>query len=143
MPLRPDLARRLVWEVEAVRACFGHSLRLVLDERGRPCWQGTVPVEGQAFPVIVTYPAAYPAVPPCLQTTLPLPAYCPHVLGHEGDRSTLCWLAPQARSARRRWDPQRHTAATVLRAAQRWGLALLVWQTLGDWPVADAFEVSP
>jgi hypothetical protein len=44
---------------------------------------------------------------------------------------------------RRRWDPQRHTAATVLRAAQRWGLAFLVWRALGIWPVADAWEVRP
>jgi hypothetical protein len=143
VPLRPDLARRLVWEAEAVRACFGRSVRLVRDDRGRPCWQGTVPVEGQAFPVIVTYPAAYPAEPPYLETTLPLPAHCPHVLSRERGRTELCWLAPRARSPRRRWDPQRHTAATALRAAQRWGLALLVWQTLGAWPVADAFEVPP
>jgi hypothetical protein len=138
--LRPGLARRLVWEIEAVHACFGTALRLIRDERGRPCWQGAVPIEGQAFPV-VTYPLAYPAEPPRLETTLPLPATCPHVLGREGERSVLCWLNPRARSPRRRWDPQRHTAATVLRAAQRWGLAFLVWQTLGVWPVADAFEV--
>jgi hypothetical protein len=142
-PIRADLARRLVWEIEAVRACFSSGLRLILDERRRPCWVGSVPVEGQLFPVQLTYPAAYPAEPPRLETTLALPAHCPHVLGHEHGRAALCWLAPQARAARRRWDPQRHTAATVLRAAQRWGLALLVWQTLGVWPVADAFEVSP
>jgi hypothetical protein len=139
--LRADLARRLVWEVEAVRACFGPSVRLTVDEGGRPCWEGTVPVEGQAFPVLVTYPAAYPAEPPRLETSLPLPAGCPHVLARDRGQALLCWLGPPGRSPRRRWDPQRHTAATVLRAAQRWALALLVWQTLGTWPVADAWEV--
>jgi hypothetical protein len=139
--IRPHLARRLVWEAEAVRACFGRGLRLALDRHGRPCWEGAVPVEGQAFPVVVTYPAAYPAEPPRLESTLPLPPHCPHILAREGGRARLCWLAPGAKGPRRRWDPQRHTAATALRAAQRWGLALLVWQTLGVWPVADAFRV--
>jgi hypothetical protein len=139
--LRPHLARRLAWEVEAVRACFGRRVRLVFDHHGRPGWQGTVPVEGRPFPVVVTYPQAYPAEPPRLETTLPLPPRCPHVLGDEAGRALLCWIDPRARQGRRRWDPQRHTAATVLRAAQRWGLALLVWQALGVWPVADALEV--
>ena len=139
--LRPDLVRRLVWESEAVRARFGKDLRLRIDVHGRPCWQGAVRVDGQAFPVVVTYPDAYPAEPPRLETTLPLPANCPHVLGRRPGRAALCWMTPRPRSARQRWDPQRHTAATVLRAAQRWGLALLVWQTLGVWPVADALEM--
>ena len=130
-------------EIEAVRVCFGKSVRLTVDDYGLPCWEGVVPIEGQGFPVVVTYPSAYPASPPRLETTLPLPAHCPHVLGRDHGRATLCWLNPQARTLRRRWDPQRHTAATVLRAAQRWGLAFLVWQTLGVWPVADAFEVLP
>jgi hypothetical protein len=139
--LRPELARRIVWEAEAVRAKFPGRFRLVPDAHGQLAWQGTVPVEGRDFPVLVTYPPAYPAVPPRLETTLDLPAGCPHVLGRDRDRTTLCWIATQARGRRRRWDPQRHTAATVLRAAQRWGLALLVWQALGVWPVADAWEV--
>jgi hypothetical protein len=80
-------------------------------------------------------------VPPTLETTLPLPPGCPHVLARVGNRSKLCWIAPNAHGPRRRWDPQRHTAATVMRAAQRWGLALLVWQATGTWPVPDAFDV--
>src|SRR5206468_630338 len=101
-----------------------------------PAWVGSVPVEGRDFPVSVTYPPAYPALLPILETTAALPPNTPHILGHAGGRVRLCWLAPNARSRRRRWDPQRHTVATVLRAAQRWGLALLVWQALGTWPVA-------
>ena len=56
--LRADLVRRLAWETEAVRVRFGRSVRLVLDEKGLPCWHGSVPIEGQAFAVIVTYPLA-------------------------------------------------------------------------------------
>jgi hypothetical protein len=140
--IRPELARRLVWEAEAVRSRFPGRFRLLLEPSGWPAWVGSVPVEGRDFPVVVMYPPAYPAQPPLLETTAPLPPATPHVLERTGGRVRLCWIAPLAAGQRRRWDPQRHTAATVLRAAQRWGLALLVWQALGAWPVADAWEVS-
>ena len=120
-PIRPDLARRIVWEAEAVRARFPGCVRLLVDTKGLPAWHGTVPIEGRSFPVLVTYPAAYPAMPPRLETTLPLPPHCPHVLRREGGRATLCWIASHARTARRRWDPQRHTAATVLRRSDECG----------------------
>jgi len=139
--IRPELARRIVWEAVAVHAKFPGRFRLTIAADGACTWSGSVPVEGRAFPVRVTYPAAYPAVPPSLETTLVLPVHCPHVLGRHDGRTRLCWIAPAARLVRRRWDPSRHTAATVLRAAQRWGLAFLVWQQLGVWPVADAAEV--
>lgn len=141
LPIRPELARRIVWEAEAVRTRFPGRFHLTLDPAGVPCWEGAVPAEGRDFPVVVKYPAAYPAVPPTLTTAIPLPSGCPHVLGRESGGYRLCWIAPQARTARRRWDPQRHTAATVLRAAQRWALAFFVWQATGTWPVPDAFEV--
>ena len=80
------------------------------------------------------------AEPPVLETPLPLPAGCPHLLGRRGGRCELCWVVRGAGRPRRRWDPQRHTAATALRAAQRWVLAFLVWQAVGAWPVPDAWE---
>lgn len=139
--IQPEFARRLVWEAAAVQALFPGRCRLVREPDGRPAWHGLVPVEGGTFPVVVTYPVAYPAVPPRLETTLPLPAHCPHLLGRREGRAVLCWLAAQSGHPRRRWDPARHTAATALRAAQRWALAFLVWQALGAWPVRDAWEL--
>jgi len=139
--VRPELARRIVWEAAAIRSRFPGRFRLALAQGGLPSWVGAVPVEGREFPVVFTYPAAYPAVPPSLETLAALPPGCPHVLGRRGERSQLCWIASHGRLPRRRWDPQRHTAATVLRAGQRWGLAFLVWQQLGVWPVPDAREV--
>ncbi|HTU18879.1 MAG TPA: hypothetical protein VMG10_12540 [Gemmataceae bacterium] len=121
---RPELARRIVWEAEAVRAKFPGLFRLVIDVRDQLAWVGSVPVEGRPFPIRVTYPPAYPAIPPKLQTTAPLPPGCPHLLERAEGRSTLCWIASSAQGPRRRWDPQRHTAATALRSALRWGLAL-------------------
>jgi len=140
--IRPELARRIVWEADIITAQFPGRFRLVGTERGGPAWDGFLPAEGREFPVTISYPAAYPAVPPQLETKEPLAAGCPHLLSHQGDRSVLCWIAPGARSPQRRWQPQRHTAATVLRAAQRWFLAYLVWQAIGEWPVADAFALN-
>jgi hypothetical protein len=140
-PIPFELARRLVWEAAAVQALFPGRCRLVLEPDGRPAWHALVPAESRRFPAVVTYPAAYPAVAPRLETTLPVPANCPHVLGRRADRATLCWLASRTGHPRRRWDPTRHTAATALRAAQRWALAFLVWQAVGAWPVRDAWEL--
>ena len=141
-PIRPELARRLVWEADIVAAQFPGRFRLIRDGNGRPAWDGYVPVEGREFPATVVYPDAYPASPPQLETTMALPPYCPHLLNRWADRPSLCWVAPGAQLTHRRWQPQRHTAATVLRAAQRWFLAFLVWQALGEWPVADAFALD-
>jgi hypothetical protein len=139
--IRPELARRIVWEAQAVRQCFPGRFRLVLTPSGSLAWLGTVPVEDRDFPVRVHYPDDYPASPPLLETLIDLPDGCPHVLHRSAEGTGLCWIAPRQLHAHRRWDPQRHTAATALRAAQRWGLALLVWQALGVWPVPDAWEV--
>jgi hypothetical protein len=142
--IRPELARRIVQEADAIRERFPGRFRLILDSAGRPSWVGSVPIEGRDFPVAVTYPAAYPAMSPTLEALLDLPLTCPHVLARAPGRCKFCWLAwDVADRKRRRWDPQRHTAATALRAAQRWGLAFLVWQTVGAWPVPDAFEERP
>jgi hypothetical protein len=140
LKVRPELARRIVWEAQAVQSRFPGRFRLTTDATGRLAWEGCILAEGRAFPVLVTYSDAYPGVPPILETTFALPAGCPHQLGRRNGRVSLCWIAPFARAQHRRWDPQRHTAATVLRAAQRWFLAFLVWQALGKWPVADAFD---
>ena len=138
--IRPELARRIVREAAAVQAKFPNRFALKLDQRGRPVWEGNVPVEGQEIPITVTYPAGYPGMPPILQTKLFLPVGCPHLLERDGRAATLCWIAPATQRRRARWDPQRHTAATVMRAAQRWFLACLVWQATRIWPVADAWD---
>src|SRR5262249_10944712 len=94
--LRPELARRLLWEAEAVRTKFAGRFGLVLEPSGRPAWVGSVPVEGRDFPVIVTYPLSYPGQPPVLETALALPPGTPHVLGRDRGRVQLCWLVPYA-----------------------------------------------
>jgi ubiquitin-protein ligase len=136
--IRPELMRRIVWEASAIQAAFPGRFRLLLQKDGCGAWEGAVPVEGRTFPVVVTYPPDYPAQPPCLETTAELPEHCPHTLGRSGGRTTLCWIASFARPPHRRWQPARHTALTVLHAAQRWGIAYLVWKATGVWPVQDA-----
>lgn len=140
--LRPELVRRIVWEASVVDAKYPHRFQLRRTDDGRLFWDGGVPVERSDFPVTVRYPAAYPGQAPVLETTLALPLDCPHVLARSGAVATLCWISPAARDDRRRWDPQRHTAATVMRAAQRWFLAYLVWQVRRKWPVRDAWDAA-
>jgi hypothetical protein len=140
-PVRPELARRIVRETTAVQTCFPDRFHLRRTTEGFLYWAGEVPVEGHDFSVKIVYPGDYPAGPPRLFTPEELPAGCPHVLSRSPQGTELCWIAPNTQTTRRRWDPQRHTAATVMRAAQRWALALLVWQALGLWPVPDAWEV--
>jgi hypothetical protein len=130
--LRPELARRIVYEAEAVCAKFPGRFQLCLGLSGQPEWRGCVPVEGRECPISVAYPTVYPAVPPALRTNVLIPPGCPHVLGRS--------CAPNTDNARRRWNPNVHTAATVMRAAQRWFLAFLVWGALGSWPVPDAWD---
>ena len=136
-----QLARRIVHESVIVAADFPGRFQLSLLPNGRTAWLGSVPIEAAEFPVRLIYPPAYPAVPPVLATSLPLPSGCPHTLGRDGEWSMLCWLAPETGRMRGRWDPTRHTAATALRAAQRWGLAYRVWQVTQIWPVPDAWEI--
>jgi len=138
--LRPELAKRIVWEAHAVELKFPGRFCLKRNGQGPLRWSGCVPVEGHDVPISVTYPDSYPASPPILRTTVSLPEHCPHLLGRSGSETTICWIAVGARDQRRRWDPQVHTAATVMRAAQRWFLAYLVWSTLGKWPVPDAWD---
>lgn len=138
--IRPELAKRIVWEAAAVEAKFPGRFTLRTSAEGNPIWEGSVPVEGREFPITVVYPIGYPGVPPSLITSLELPLNCPHLLARTDGGATLCWLAPGIGRQRARWDPQRHTAATAMRAAQRWGLAFMVWQVLGRWPVPDAWD---
>lgn len=140
--LRPELARRVVREASAVEAKFPRRFKLKMDKARRPLWQGTVPVEGNDIAVSVTYPTGYPGVPPILTTPLSLPADCPHLLARNSREATLCWVAPGNKRRRARWNPQLHTAATAMRASQRWFLAFLVWQATRNWPVPDAWDVD-
>jgi len=144
MSIVPELATRIVCESQAVAGLFPGGFALRSPPHGPLYWTGEVRVEGRRFPVDCIYPAAYPAVPPVLATKMALPADCPHVLGPAptGGRA-ICWISPSTTEAHRRWNPVRHTAATALGAAQRWFLALLVFQTLGVWPVDDAFQFGP
>lgn len=144
--VHPQLKRRLIQELTIVRERFGDSFRLQ-----RPVGQsdncvelrleGECPIEGQRVLVRVCYPAIYPLVPPELWLQLVVDPRCPHLLAREGLWLKICWLdGNYGNSPRRRWDPNRHTAATAILAAQRWMAAMLVWQQCGNWPVADAWE---
>lgn len=136
------LMRRIVCEAEAIEQSFPGRFRLVITPQGLPAWTGDAPIEGQDVPIEVIYPSDYPASPPIITTKFVPPMNCPHVLERGEDRTRICWIGGNPRSPRRRWQPNRHTAATAIRSAQRWFLAYLVWKSIRIWPIADAFELD-
>lgn len=132
--------KRILQEAAVMRELFGSQFRLRRSgERWQ--WVGEAMAEGQRVPVVVLLSPHHPFLPPELMVGVEVPAGCPHVLGRTADGLVrICWIDPGAWSgSRRRWDPARHTAATVVLAAQRWVIAMLVWRATGDWPVADAW----
>lgn len=144
--IHPQLKRRLIQEFAIVRERFGGSFRL-LGGLGQTTTcpdlrlEGECPIEGQKVLVRICYPDLYPLAPPELWLQLDVDPGCPHLLAREGKWIKICWIAGNyGNSIRRRWDPNRHTAATAILAAQRWMAAMLVWQQCANWPVADAWE---
>ncbi len=128
--------KRLVAEVRAMEERYGGQASLRL-EGNRLFWEYTVVESGRHFPIQVRYPRHYPLEPPRIFSLLPLPS-SPHQLpGNE-----LCWTN---RSGPCEWNPARDTAATSILAAHRWFACLLVYLTLGSWPVEadDGLRFSP
>ena len=126
MPTLLNDKRRLVAEVRTMEERYGGRATLRL-ERSSLYWDYTVVESGRRFPIRVCYPRDYPLWPPRIFSVLPLPQ-APHQLpGNE-----LCWTN---RSSRADWNPARDTAATCIHAAHRWFACLLVYLTLGKWPL--------
>ena len=134
--LRPELARRIVWEAAAVRAKF-------------PGASGSCSIPGGGPPGTAVSRSRAPTSPSSSATRLPT-RRCRRGWRRRPNcrsaartcwsagpaRAVLCWIGPASHRARRRWDPQRHTAATVLRAAQRrrWRCWSGGPSTNGPWP---------
>ncbi len=137
----PALMRRIVVESAIVARDYPDRFRLILTLENLPAWSGDAPVEGQNAPIAVVYPLTYPADPPVVRIGVNIPRNCPHILERKNDYAVICWIGGRFVDPRRRWKPHVHTAATAIRAAQRWLLAFLAWREIGDWPVPDAFEI--
>jgi len=133
---RANVSTRLRLEVEAMRATFGNTFKLVVPKRGNDLlyWQGAVEVnlKGLRDPehmLKILYPADYP--------NRPAEAYVlsPRVYSekHQYEDGQLCLFNPKD-GEQYGWNPSRSTAVTVTAWAVQWLYAYYTWKATGDWP---------
>ncbi|GAB4513490.1 MAG: hypothetical protein OHK0046_14230 [Anaerolineae bacterium] len=132
---RSNVSPRLRLEVEAMRATFGNTFKLVVPQQGGLLhWEGTVEInlEGLKDPehtLKILYPRDYPS--------RPAEAYVltPHVYSqkHQYEDGQLCLFNPKD-GEQYGWNPARSTAVTVAAWAVQWLYAYYTWRATGDWP---------
>lgn len=131
---RNNVSTRLHLEVEAMRATFGDTFRLIVPRRGNLYWVGTVEInmtnaKVREHQLKIEYPADYPTRPP--------EAYVikPHVYSpkHQFEDGQLCLFNPKDGKTYG-WNPGRSTAVTVTGWAINWLYAFYTWKVTKAWP---------
>lgn len=132
---RKNVSDRLRIEVEAMRAIFGTTFRLVVppDER-MLYWQGWVEVNLATLnkpehQLKIIYPESYP--------NRPAEAYIlqPHIYSekHQYVDGQLCLFNPKD-GEHYGWNPSNSTAVTVTAWAIQWLYAYYTWRATEVWP---------
>lgn len=131
---RSNVSPRLRLEVEAMRATFGSTFKLVVPQYGLLYWEGIVEVNlaGLKTPehtLKILYPKDYP--------NRPAEAYVlsPRIYSekHQYEDGQLCLFNPKD-GEQYGWNPSRSTAVTVTAWAVQWLYAYYTWRATGDWP---------
>jgi ubiquitin-protein ligase len=131
---RSNVSPRLRLEVEAMRATFDNTFRLVVPKNGLLYWEGTVEINladllESEHMLKIMYPKDYPH--------RPAEAYVlqPHVYSkkHQYEDGQLCLFNPKD-GEQYGWNPARSTAVTVAAWAVQWLYAYYTWKKTGDWP---------
>ena len=132
---RKNVSPRLVWEVEAMRATFGTTFKLVVPQFGGLLfWEGTVEinmsvVQSSYHTMKIVYPREYP--------NRPAEAYVlkPRIYSekHQYEDGQLCLFNPKD-GAQYGWNPSKSTAVTVTGWAVQWLYAYYTWRATGVWP---------
>jgi ubiquitin-protein ligase len=131
---RDNVSTRLRLEVEAMRATFNDTFRLVVPRQGPLYWEGTVDVnlariKQQDHILKILYPTDYPS--------RPAEAYVlsPYIYSekHQYEDGQLCLFNPKD-GEQYGWNPARSTAVTVTAWAIQWLYAYYTWRATGDWP---------
>ncbi len=131
---RTNVSPRLRLEVEAMRATFGDTFKLVVPNRGLLHWEGWVEVNLARLKepwhhMKILYPGDYPS--------RPAEAYVlqPRVYSqkHQYEDGQLCLFNPTD-GEQYGWNPARSTAVTVTAWAVQWLYAYYTWRATGDWP---------
>lgn len=132
---RKSVSPRLVWEVEAMRATFGSTFKLVVPQgNGLLYWEGEVEInlsilESPLHILKIVYPKDYP--------NRPAEAYVvrPRIYSekHQYEDGQLCLFNPRD-GQQYGWNPGKSTAVTVAGWAVQWLYAYYTWRVTGDWP---------
>ena len=131
---RKNVSPRLRIEVEAMRATFGDTFRLIVPQDGLLYWAGAVDIAVSNAPqrehmLKILYPEQYPLRPPEAYVLKPY-IYSPK---HQFEDGQLCLFNPKDGTTYG-WNPSRSTAVTVAGWAIQWLYAFYTWQKLKVWP---------
>lgn len=129
-----NVSARLRLEVEAMRATFDNTFKLIVPTIGPLYWEGDVELnlatlESPYHRLKILYPSEYP--------NRPAEAYVlrPRIYSekHQYEDGQLCLFNPKD-GTQYGWNPSKSTAVTVAGWAVQWMYAYYTWRATGDWP---------
>jgi hypothetical protein len=131
---RSNVSPRLRLEVEAMRAAFGNTFKLVVPNTGLLYWEGIVELNlanlrDSEHQLRIVYPHDYPNRP--AEAYVPKPRI--YSEKHQYEDGQLCLFNPKD-GEHYGWNPSRSTAVTVAGWAIQWLYAYYTWRATGDWP---------
>ncbi len=141
---RQAVSPRLRVEVEAMRAAFGTTFRLIDPKWSAPLyWLGTVEINLRGIPqrehvLKILYPNDYPerAAEAYIQQ--------PRIYSekHQYEDGQLCLFNPKD-GAGYGWNPGTSTAVTVAGWGIQWLYAYYTWRKTGEWPGQEERVAKP
>ena len=129
-----NVSARLRLEVEAMRATFDNTFKLIVPPMGALYWEGDVELnlatlESPFHRLKILYPNEYP--------NRPAEAYVlrPRIYSekHQYEDGQLCLFNPKD-GTQYGWNPSKSTAVTVAGWAVQWMYAYYTWRATGEWP---------
>jgi hypothetical protein len=130
-----NVSPRLRLEVEAMRATFENTFRLIVPKDNSPLyWVGDVYINlarlrRPEHTLKIVYPKDYP--------NRPAESYIlkPELFStkHQYEDGQLCLFNPKD-GENYGWNPSRSTAVTVTAWSIQWIYAYYTWRATGDWP---------
>lgn len=129
-----SVSNRLRLEVEAMRATFDNTFKLIVPPMGALYWEGDVEInlatlQSRLHRLKILYPNEYP--------NRPAEAYVlkPRIYSekHQYEDGQLCLFNPKD-GTQYGWNPGKSTAVTVAGWAVQWMYAYYTWRATGEWP---------
>ena len=131
---RSNVSPRLRLEVEAMRAAFDNTFKLIVPPNELLYWEGDVELNlaqlrQPVHRMKILYPQDYP--------NRPAEAYVlsPRIYSekHQYEDGQLCLFNPKD-GEHYGWNPSRSTAVTVAGWAIQWLYAYYTWRATNEWP---------